>query len=249
MTAVFKREFKSFFTNPLGYIFICVYYLFLGIFFDLIFAQGAPVVNYVILNMSTIVMFTVPVLTMRTFSDERRQKIDQVLLTAPVKLSSIVMGKFTAAFAILALGFAPTVIFQIIVSAFVETSFFSYIYALVGMLFLGSALISIGMFISSLTESSIVATVSSLAVNIFLISLSSLVGQISVPETATNKMVKMFYFVCRYLLKFIENLDFVSRVNSFGEQILSVYDIVYFLSITAAFLFLTERSLEKRRWS
>lgn len=249
MTAVFKREFKSFFTNPLGFIFLTVYYLFLGIFFINYFGSGYPDVNYVVASMYSIVVFTVPVITMRTFSEERRQKIDQVLFTAPVKLSSIVFGKFVAALAIFALAFAPTLIFEIIVASFVSVSVFPYIYSLLGMLLLGSALISIGMFISSLTESTVVSTVLSLVTNIVLLFLSSLMDLITLPEKGATIISKAYYYVVTYLFKFVEQLDFISRYDSFTEQMLSIADIIYFVSIIAAFLFLTERSLEKRRWS
>lgn len=249
MLAIFKREFKSFFSNPLGFIFLTVYYLFLGIFFVNYFSNGAPYVNYVVLSMSTIVVFTIPVITMRTFSEERRQKIDQLLLTAPVKLSRIVLGKFLAAFAIYALGFAPTVIYELIISFYAEISLFPYIYSLIGMMLLGAALIAIGMFVSSLTESPIVATVTSLVTNIFLIFMGSLTTLITLPDKGENIFSQAWYYIVKYLVLFLEKLDFIARVDSFGAQTLSIPDIIYFISIVAAFLFLTERSLEKRRWS
>lgn len=250
MLAIFKREFKSFFTNPLGFIFLTVYYLFLGIFFVNYFSQGAPYVNYTVLDMSTIVVFTIPVITMRTFSEERRQKIDQLLLTAPVKLSSIVMGKFFAAFAIFAIGFAPTAIFEIITATYVEEiSLFPYFYALLGMFLQGAALIAIGMFVSSLTESPIVATVSSLVTNIFLIFMGSLVSLITLPEKGSEFFAKLWYYIVKYFVMLLEKLDFISRIDSFAAQTLSIPDIIYFVTIIAAFLFLTNRALEKRRWS
>lgn len=233
MTAIFKREFKAYFATPIGYIILAAYYLFLGVYFELLYGYGAPYIQDIILAMTTIIVFTVPVITMRLMSEDRRQKVDQALLTAPVKLSGIVLGKFFAALAVFALGFAPTVIFEIIFATHVSVNVLHYIYALIGILLLGSALISIGMFISSLTESPIVSVILTLVVNILILYLDSFASMISVEwiSTVASKMA------------------FVGAVESFGQQLVSIPDIIYFLSITVAFLFLSVRSLEKRRWS
>lgn len=233
MSAVFKREFKAFFATPIGFIILTFYYLFLGLFFEMLYGYGAPNIEQIIMAMISIIVFTVPVLTMRLMSEDRRQKVDQALLTAPVKLSSIVLGKFFAALAVFALGFAPTIIFEIIFASYVSVSIFTYIYALIGILFLGAALIALGMFISSLTESAVVAAILTLVVNIFLLYMESLASLINVEWIAT----------------IAKKLSFITAAESFSQQILSVCDIVYFLSIIVAFLFLSVRSLEKRRWS
>lgn len=233
MSAVFKREFRSYFTTPIGFIVIAAFYFFLGLYFSLIYSYGSPEVSTVIVAMSTVIVFTMPVLTMRLMSEDRRQKVDQALLTAPVSLTSIVLGKFFAALAVFAIGFAPTVIFEIIVVCYVNVNLMSYIYALFGMLLLGSALIAIGMFISSLTESSVISAILTLVINILVLYMSSFASMINVSWLAT----------------IVEKAAFISAFENFGENILSVSDIVYFLSIIAAFLFLCVRALDKRRWS
>lgn len=233
MSAVFKRELRSYFTTPIGFIVIAAFYFFLGLYFSLIYSYGSPEVSTVIMAMSTVIVFTMPVLTMRLMSEDRRQKVDQALLTAPVSLTSIVLGKFFAALAVFAIGFAPTVIFEIIVACYVNVNIMSYIYALFGMLLLGSALIAIGMFISSLTESSVISAILTLVINILVLYMSSFASMINVSWLAT----------------IVEKAAFISAFENFGENILSVSDIVYFLSISAAFLFLCVRALDKRRWS
>ena len=233
MKAVFKREFKAYFNTPLGFIVLAAYYLFLGIYFSLMYKYGSPDMANLVLAMAIVVTFTVPIITMRLMSDDRRQKTDQILLTSPVKLTSIVLGKFFAALTIYALGFAPAVIFEIIVLSYVSVNVFSFIYALCGMILLGAALISIGMLVSSLTESSVVAAVLTLVINILVLYMSSFSSVIS----------------ASWLSKIAEKAAFIAAVESFGKTVFSVPDIVYFLSITAAFLFLTVRSLEKRRWA
>lgn len=233
MTAIFKREFKSYFSTPLGYVFLTAFYFFLGLFFSLIFGYGSPDISSVIMAMSSIVIFGLPVLTMRLMSEDKRQKVDQVLLTAPVKLTSIVFGKFLAAMAVFALGFAPTVIFEIIVLTYVNVNVFSFIYTLFGMMLLGGALISIGMFISSLTESAVISAILTLVINILLLYMSSFASMVNI----------------EFLSKALEKISFITAFDNFGANVFSVENIIYFLSIIAIFLFLCVRSLEKKRWS
>lgn len=233
MSAIFKREFKAYFKTPIGFIVLAAYFLFLGIYFSVIYSYGSPEIPYLILAMSAVVTFTVPVITMRLMSEDRRQKSDQVLLTAPVKLSGIVLGKFFAALCVYAIGFAPSIIFEIIVLSYVSVNIFSFIYALFGIMLLGAALISIGMFISSLTESPVIAAILTLVINIILLYMSSFSSLINVS----------------FLAELAKKAAFISAVDSFGNNIFSIPDIVYFVSITVAFLFLSVRSLEKRRWA
>ena len=233
MTAIFKREFKAFFATPVGYIVLAAFYLFSGYFFTLLYTMGSPEVHNIIMTMSIIIVFVTPLLTMRLMSDDRRQKTDQALLTAPVSLYSIVLGKFFAALSVFALGFAPTLVFEMVVLSMVEVNFLSYLYALLGAILLGVALIAIGMFISSLTESSVVAAILTFVINILIIYASNLSSMIQVPWIATV----------------IEKIAFINAFNNFGSTAFSIPDVFYFVSITAAFLFLSVRSLEKRRWA
>ncbi len=233
MSAIFKREFKSYFTTPVGYIVLAALYFFLGMYFWLIYSSGMPQIEMVIVSMSTVTIFVMPVITMRLMSEDRRQKVDQALLTAPVSLTSIVMGKFLAALALFALGFLPTVIFEIVILSLVSVNVLTYLYVLLGMLLLGASLIAIGMFISSTTESSVVSAVVTLIVNILVLYMSNFAGMINV----------------EWIAKIFEKAAFISAFESFAESIFSIPNVIYFLSITAAFLFLCVRSLEKRRWS
>jgi len=233
MTAIFKREFKAFFATPVGYIVLAAFYLFSGYYFTIIYTMGSPEVQNIIMTLSTVIVFVTPLLTMRLMSDDKRMKTDQALLTAPVSLYSIVLGKFLAALAVYALGFAPTIVFEFIVLSMVEVNFLSYLYALLGAILLGAALIAIGMFISSLTESSVVSAILTFVINILIIYASSLGSVIDIGWIATV----------------IEKIAFITAFNNFGSTVFSFPDVFYFLSITAAFLFLSVRSLEKRRWA
>lgn len=233
MSAIFKREFKAYFTTPIGYIVLAAFYFFLGWYFSMMYSSGAPQVEIVIMAMSIVIVFTLPILTMRLMSEDRRQKVDQALITAPVKLTDIVLGKFFAALAVFAMGFLPTVIYEIIIATKISVNVLSYIYALFGMLLLGATLIAIGMFISSLSESPVVSAILTLVINILVIYMSNFASMINV----------------KWLSNIIEKAAFITVAENFGESIFKVVDIVYFLSIIAVFLFLSVRSLEKRRWS
>ena len=102
MIAIFKREFKSYFTTPIGYIVLTIFFFFLGLNFTECYEIGVPDVTSVMFGsvMLIVVIIALPILTMRLMSDDKRQKVDQVLFTAPVSLTSVVLGKFLASFAI-----------------------------------------------------------------------------------------------------------------------------------------------------
>lgn len=246
MSAIFKREFKAYFLAPIGYIYLAVMYFFLGFYFWLTFSQGSSEIPQVIYYMATVALFVVPVLTMRTLSEDRRQKVDQVLLTAPVKLSSIIFGKFFAALAVFAIGFAPSVLFEMIVASYVSINVFSYIYMLIGMLLFGATLIALGMFISSLTESTALSAISTLIANLFILFMPSLASTIGSSNTGNTKF---FAWIVSGIQKLCETLSLNETLMRFYEEVLSFRDVVYLLSFTAVFIFLSIRSLDKRRWA
>lgn len=233
MLAVFKREFKAYFQTPIGFIILAAYYFFLGLYFYMIYSYGSPETETIIMAMSTVVVFSVPIITMRLMSEDRRQKVDQALLTAPVSLTGIVMGKFLAAMTLFAVGFLPTVVFEIIVASYVSVNILYFLYAFLGMMLLGGALIAIGMFISSLTESSVISAILTLVINILVLYMSSFASMIKT----------------EFISSILEKAAFITIFENFGEKVFSISDIVYFLSIIVAFVFLSIRSLEKRRWS
>lgn len=233
MIAIFKREFKSYFQTPIGYIVLAVYFFFLGLLFSVSYQHGDPDITSVIGGVTLISAFATPILTMRLISEDRRQKVDQVLITSPVSLTGIVLGKFFAALSVFMIGFAPTIIFRTIIAAYVDVSITAYLYALFGMLLLGGALISIGMFISSLTESSVISAILSIAVNMVVVYMTSF-------SQMTNNT---------FLSKLFEKIAFIDKYLSFTENIFSIPDVIYFISIAVAFVFLTVRSMEKKRWA
>lgn len=234
MSAIFRREFKAYFISPIGYVVLAVFIFFSGIFFYVqsLFA-GTTDMSGTFGNMFFILLFLIPILTMKLLSDERRQKTDQALLTAPVGLFSIVAGKFLSALAVYSLCVSVFII-QTIVISFASTPDWSVIIGnILGLLLLGIALISIGLFISSLTESMAIAAISAFAVNIVVLLIDVFKSMVSW-EWAQN---------------ILEFLNFNTRYTNMTLGVFTLSDTVFFLSIAALFIFLTVKMLEKRRWS
>ena len=237
MSAIFKREFKSYFTTPIGYIVLAVMMIVHGWAFADVYEAGSSDISYVFTSfLSTLIVFILipPILTMRSMSEDRRQKVDQVLITSPVSLYSIVLGKFFAILAIFMMGYSMTLVFQIII-AFqgVTVNWLIYIGNVLGVALIGSALIALGIFISSLTESQLVSVVVSVAVASLLSMMDSFASTINV----------------RWVTKVVEWISFTGRYYTFCEGILDYSNAVFFLGFAAVFIFLTVRVLDKRRYS
>ena len=163
MLAVFRRELAAYFLSPIGYIFMGFFLLLVGLLFAVqnIFA-GSPVYTQIFGTMVFLSNLTIPILTMRLFTEERRMRTDQLLLTVPLSLSGIVFGKYLAAVSVFVLTLLVTVLYPIALSFF--TSFFGLagweiVGNYVGFFFLGCTFIAVGMFVSSLTENQVIAAV------------------------------------------------------------------------------------------
>ena len=138
MLAIFRREVSTYFTSPIGYIFLAVYYFFSGYYFyGYNLYMGTTDMSMVFQALFSVLMFIVPILTMRLLSEDKRQKTDQALLTAPVRLSSIVVGKFLAAFLIFAIGVAMTLVYAVVMSAFAQPDWIMVLGNVLGLLLLG----------------------------------------------------------------------------------------------------------------
>lgn len=180
MGAIFEREIKSYYSTMTGYLFAAFMLVFAGVYtmaYNLNF--GYPNFEYALRGMSFIFMIAVPVLTMRSIADERRQKTDQLLYSMPVSLSKVVWGKY---FAMLAVFAAPVIVmlfYPLILSAYGTINFCTVYGAITGFFFMGAAFIAMGLFVSSLTENQAVAAVLCfllLLVNFFLTSLVEFVS-------------------------------------------------------------------------
>ncbi len=235
MGAIFRRELKAYFSSPLGYIFLGVIYAISGFYFWYVLYNQANYIQYVFSNMFTIVLMIVPLLTMRLMSEDKKLKTDQLLLTAPVNITSVVLGKYFAAFVVYLLGVSSTIVYQIVLATFATPDWNVFLGNYLAIALIGAALISIGIFVSSLTENQIISAIGTLAISLFIWLLDSIA--MALPAGF------------EWIGTVLGSLSFMTRYNDFVSGILNVSHILFFVSFAAVFLFLTVRVLEKKRWS
>ena len=161
MLAIYKKEVRSYFTSMLSYIYLGLFMVVVGFYFSLYCVfYGMNDFAYYVLNYCTVIMIMLlPVLTMRTFAEERKNKTDQLLLTAPVSVGSIVIGKFLALFTLFMVSVVLTMIYPLIISLFGTISMPLLVSGYIGFILFGACLLAIGMFISTLTENQFVAAI------------------------------------------------------------------------------------------
>lgn len=234
MFAIFKRELKAYFTSPLGYVFLAIFYAFSGLFFYIFsLSVGSTDISSVFLMMFIVLMVFVPLLTMRLLSEDKKQKTDQLILTAPVSLLSIVMGKFLAAYAIFAIGVAVMPVYVFVMSTFATVSWLPIWGNTVGLLLLGGIFVSIGLFISSLTENQMIAAIGGFFINLMILLMNTLKS--ALPNG--------------FLQDVLSSISVYSRYSEITSGIFSLSSLIFFVSVIFIFLFLTVRVLEKRRWA
>lgn len=234
MIAVMKRELSSYFLSVLAYVYLAIFTLFSGIYFFVtcLYGYGSNNLTHVFGNLFVIVIFLVPILTMKLWSEENKQKTDQLLLTAPVRLTSIVFGKYLAALLIFLSGLFITIIYAGIISAFADPVWPLVLTHFLGLLLLGGALISIGLFISSLTESQLISAIVSFAIGLLIMMMDSLSSFMNI----------------KFLANLFNAISFNRHYQNFTSGILNLTDVVFFLSVSLTFIFLNIRVLEKKRW-
>ena len=234
MFAIFKIELKAYFTSPVGYVFLAIFYAFSGLFFYIFsLSVGSTDISSVFLMMFIVLMVFVPLLTMRLLSEDKKQKTDQLILTAPVSLLSIVMGKFLAAYAIFAIGVAVMPVYGFVMSTFATVSWLPIWGNTVGLLLLGGIFVSIGLFISSLTENQMIAAIGGFFINLMILLMNTLKS--ALPNG--------------FLQDVLSSISVYSRYSEITNGIFSLSSLIFFVSVIFIFLFLTVRVLEKRRWA
>lgn len=248
MFAIYKKELRSFFINPIGYIYVGV---FLGLAallccYTTILSQSYDTSTYFTLMMFALGIL-IPLLTMRLFAEERKLRTEQLLLTAPVTITGMVLGKFFAAFTVFASSLLVSCInfIPILVVANAERGNQSYEFYhigpvagelvgnLVGLLLIGAAFIALGTFISALTENQLAAAVVTISVILVMLALGLL-----------NSLIDVYWI--RVVLSWI---SVYSRFGNFQNGLFDFASILYYASICFVFVFLTVRAYEKRRWS
>lgn len=223
MLAILKKEFKSYLLSPIGYIFVGLFLLMFSIFF-LVTIFNYSVINfeYLFYNGATILTFITPVLTMRMFSEERKNGTEQLILTSPRSITSVVLGKFFAAALIMLITEALTFMYFGILKYFGDPSIMVALSTLGGFFLLALAYISFGMFASSLTENQIIACVLTIGVFIAMWFLPNLV-----PALAPFSLINMF--------------------DKFPSGVISITEVITYITFTILCVLLTIIVLQRRK--
>ena len=239
MLAIYRREMGAFFTSGLAYVFLAVFWLVSGIFFynNVILAGNADT-STMFQSMFIIVLFLIPLLTMKLLSEEKKNRTDQGLLTAPIGLWEIVLGKFFAALTLFIIAESIIFVYAFIINYLGDVIWPTLLGNYFAMLFLGAAFIAVGLFVSSLTENQMASAVVCLVV-LFVIYLSE--NLVSSFENGN--------FAKRLAYKAVMNMAFYSRYIEFTRGVFSLPSVLFFVSTAFIFNFLTVKVLEKRRWS
>ena len=235
MFAIYKKELKSYFTSVIACLFIAVTTLISGIFFVYYNLNNGMTSMYAVYESLFILVFTVPILTMRIIADERRQKTDQLILTAPVTVGKIVLGKFLALVTIFAIPVLIMCLYPLILAGFGDMTFGVAYTNILGLFLYGIAFIAIGMFISSITESQVISAI----LSIVILLLGYLMGNLTTMISSEGNI----------LTKILGSFDLYSPMQNFLNGMIKISDVIYYISIVILFLFLTCQSIQKRRWS
>lgn len=233
MGAIFRRDLLGYFTSPVGYIFLGVFYAVSGFFFySSSISAGSTDLSQLFIMLYFALLVLVPILTMRSFSEEKKQKTEQCILTAPVSLGGIVLGKFLSAFVVYLIGISCTAVYAVTVSFFASPDWNVVLGNITGLVLLGASFVALGILVSSLTENQMVAAILSMVLILALYVLQVIANYVSIEWIATA----------------LTSIAFSSRYQTFTAGILDFSNVLFFVSATVVFLFLTVRVLEKRRW-
>ncbi len=237
MLAVLRREIKNYFTTPIGYVYLGMFLVLSGIFFFLTNIMGSTSsLSGMMSTMSFLFIFMAPILTMRLFSEERKNKSDQLLLTSPLSLWGIVCGKFFAAAFMFLLSLAATFVYVLIIIVLGKPVWGELLTNYLGFFLFGACFIAVDAFLSATTENQVVAAIAAFGVNIGIYLLESIIPVINIP-------------LLPFLPTVLQWLSVYTRYSSYNSGILSLSANLYMLSFVFVFILLTVRTIDRRRWS
>ena len=241
MMAIYKRELKSFFHSFVGWLFLAATLFMMGIYFTVYnIMSGYPTISYVLQSIVFLFILTIPILTMRVLSEDRKYKTDQLILTAPISVGRIVLGKYLALVTVLAI---PTVLIGLTPPVLMRAGAFqtgiSYA-SLAGFFLYGCLGLAIGLFLSSLTESVVIAAVLTLIVLFSGYIMAGLCSMISSAGTGV---------FAEFLSKVLYCFDMIGRFDALSNGYFQVESMAYFVTLTVFVLFCTTQSIQKRRYS
>ena len=234
MLAIFKRELRGYFIGVIGYVFLVIYLTVSGVLFSYttMFAMSSDVTNYftLMLVFSAVVL---PLLTMKSFSEERKTKTEQLILTAPVSLPAMVFGKFFASYTVFGAATVVSSLYFLFLIPYTQLQFAILFGNLIALLLVGMVFISIGLFISELTENQLSAAIGTIAVILAFLGIGLI-----------NSLIPSSYAI-RYVF---DALSIFSRFQSFSNGYFEFASIIYYLSVSGIFLWLTIRVYDRRRY-
>ena len=233
MLAIYKREMKAYFISPLGYVFLGVYLLLSGALFcfSTLYEMTSDLTEYFATLLFCFIIL-LPLLTMKLFSEEKRARTEQLLLTAPVSVFSVVFAKFLAAYTMFAGATVFTGLYFLLLSAFGNVQVGLLFGNLLAILLIGMAFIAIGVFVSAITETQLSAAILTIGILLGFMMISTLADKIPVT----------------WLRFALSSLSVFYRYQNFSHGIFDIAAWIYYISITALFLALTMRSVDRRRW-
>lgn len=230
MYAIFKRELKSYFFSPIAYVILGLFFVFTSILFMLgnLYSLSADL-SGVISTMGFLLIFFVPIITMRSLAEDRKNGTEVLLATSPVTLTSRIVGKYLAAFTVLMSLTVMSMLYPLILSIFGKLSFSLLFSQYVGFILLGMAFVSIGIFASSLTENQIIAAV----LGVVMLFVIWLLDALSVS-------------IGGWIGKVMQWISLTTRYQDFNYGDLKLANIFYFISFTVTFVFLTIRVIDRK---
>lgn len=234
MGAIFRRELGAFFTSSIAYVYLAVFYVVSGyLFYATSLYSATTDMSGVFSNLTTIIVILIPILTMKSFSEEKKQKTEQGLLTAPVSLGGIVLGKYFATLLMYIMGISIVFVYGLILSYFGEVQWNIVLANYFALFLLGGAFIAVTTFISSLTENQVVAAVFGILTLMALQLFDLIAGQIKID----------------FIANILNSLSFYNKYTEFTCGIFNLSSVIFYISTAVIFNFLTIRVFEKRRWS
>ena len=234
MLAIYKRELRSYFIGVIGYAFLVIYLAIAGIIFSYttMFSMSSNVTNYFTL-MLVFSAVALPLLTMKSFSEERKTKTEQLILTAPISLPSMVIAKFLASYTVFGGATVFSSLYFLFLIPYAKLQFAILFGNLVALLLVGMVFISIGLFVSALTENQLSAAIGTIAIILAVLGIGLI-----------NNLLPT-----NYALRFLFSaISIFSRFQSYVNGYFELATLVYYLSVSAIFLWLTIRVYDRRRF-
>ena len=220
MLAIYKKELRQYFNSMIGFVFLAFFLVIIGIYtwaYNL--SSGLGNFEVTLGGISFMYVLLVPILTMRIVAEENRQKTDQLLYTAPVSLTKIIVGKYFAVLTLFSCAFIPICIYPLIIHMYGTDVRLAPAYSsIIGFYLLGAATIAIGLFISSLTESQVIASVVSFITLLLTFLLSNITGMLPTEVVSQCVMIAVLWLViCLVFYHMMNNVTVLVMMAVIGE--------------------------------